>query len=229
MPTLTLDYVLEGRQRGYQFTSDTRGVAPDQLKLIWRNAIPRGSAWSDPAYRGARSLKCFTVDDAGAGSIAVCDVIGTDQVDEVGRTGIRRAVIQVMRYAEYQAFLRERLAAIPVAVIRDAERALYARNWDLLLKKHSNAVHSPLKPQTVFTDDYSPERWRFVEACLLLLVTRATVLTNLIEVTPKVNPFADRALSFTTLALDAREESRLVAIPAAKAAGLRGIPVVNLG
>jgi hypothetical protein len=228
MVALRLEYVLTGRQRGYQFTSDTRGVPPEQLKRIWRHAIPRGSSWSDPAYRGARALKCFALDDTGAGRVAVCDVIGTDQVDEVGRTGIRRAEIHVMTIADYDAHVRERLARCTPDVTREAERRLNAHNWELLLKKQMSDGHSPLKPQTVFTADYSPENWQIVEACLLLLATRATLLTNLIELTPKINPFADRVLSFTTLALDARDESRLVAIPAARAAHLKGVPFVAL-
>lgn len=69
--------------------------------------------------------------------------------------------------------------------------------------------------------------WQFVEACLLLLVTRQTLLANLIEVTPKLNPFADRIVSMTTLALDYRDESRLVGMPIA-AAQAAGIPFVDI-
>ena len=69
---------------------------------------------------------------------------------------------------------------------------------------------------------------RFVEACILLLATRSTLLTNLIEISPAINPFADRILSFTTLALDYREEGRIVALPLDKMRTFEDVPFINL-
>ncbi|MFN8529237.1 MAG: hypothetical protein U0670_11530 [Anaerolineae bacterium] len=230
MQTLTLEYVLEGRQRGYQFTSATQGIPPELLKQVWRLAMPRGKSWSDPAYRAARSLKCFTLDETGRGLAAACEITGTDQVDEVGRTGIRRALIHLHTWDEHTAYLHARLASLPVDLVARAEKQLYSREWQLLFRKHRDRTRSngPVKPQTVLAYPYTPQGWDFVEACLLLLVTRATLLTNLIELSPKINPFADRVLSFTTLALDPREAGRLVAIPAACAEDANA-PVINLG
>ncbi|MDX2161643.1 MAG: hypothetical protein SF162_09985 [bacterium] len=229
MPTLTIDYVLEGRQRGYQFTSPVAGIAPDALKRIWRSAMPRGQGWGNPVYRAARSLKCFTVDETGAGLVAACEVHLTDQVDEVGRTGIRKAHIDLHTFAEHRAYLLERLAALPAHITAEAERRLYSREWELLFRKHhdQNGWDGLFKPRTLLAYDYAPDTWSFVEACLLILVTRATLLTNLIELTPKVNPFADQWLSFTTLALDPADDARLIGIPADTPA-LRRVPHIDL-
>lgn len=230
MQTLTLDYVLEGRQRGYQFTSPTTGIPPDMLKRIWRSAMPRGKAWGDPRFRGASSLKCFTLDESGKGRVAACEVSGTDQVDELGRTGIRRARIHIFTFEQHAAYLAARLEAVPAAITQEAERKLRSRDWELLFRKHSDARRPATlwKPQTILVSEYTPEKWQFVEACLLLLVTRSTFLTNLIELTPKFNPFADKALAFTTLALDPDDDGRLIALPADRAAHLNGIPLIRI-
>ncbi len=229
MQTLTLEYVLEGRQRGYQFTSSTQGISPDLLKQIWRLVMPRGKSWSDPAYRAARSLKCFTLDETGRGLAAACEVTGTDQVDEVGRTGIRKALIHLHTWDEHTAYLNARLTSLPADTVARAEKQLYSREWQLLFRKHRDRARADglVKPQTVLSYPYSTEGWAFVEACLLLLVTRATLLTNLIELSPKINPFADRVLSFTTLALEPRDEGRLIALPAGSPA-LRAVPHIEL-
>ena len=80
---LVIDYVLEGHQRGYNFTSSTDGYSDAELKLIWRRAMPRGQGWSQ--YIGARSLKCFPLD--GQRRAAVCETVVTAQRDEHGRGG----------------------------------------------------------------------------------------------------------------------------------------------
>ncbi len=224
---LHIDYVLEGGRRGYQFTEPTRDLDPALVKAIWQGAMPRGSAWGDAAYVGAVSLKSFPVDDR---HMAACEVTITDQADELGRRGIRKAIIHLLTLDEHAAYLRERLAAIPEEIVQHAEKRLYSREWELLFRKYSD-LHQPrtlIKPQTVLAHDYTPANWRFVEACILLLVTRATLLTNLIEITPKLNPFADRALSFTTLALDPRGEGRIVAVPVDRVKALGGVPYIDL-
>ena len=225
MRELTIDYLLEGARRGYNFTSPTDGVAPDALKAIWRSAMPRGQGWEH--YPGAASLKCFPLD---TGEAAICDVTLTDLQDEVGRKGIRRAGIKVAAPAEYRLMLLGRLHALPSATVADAERKLYSREWELLFKKYRDAKKpkSIVKPQTILAYPYSAGGWQFVEACILLLATRSTLLTNLIEISPTINPFADRILSFTTLALDYREEGRIVALPLDKMRTFADVPYIDI-
>lgn len=226
MRQLTLDYRLEGDRRGYAFTTPTDDLDPETVKALWRCAMPRGQGWDDPLLIGARSLKCFS---APSGEIALAEVTVTDMRDETGRMGIRRAEIGLRTPAEHATHLRARLSAMPPALIADAEARLTSREWALLFKKQRR--HQPprsvVKPQTILTAPYSSETWAFIEACILLLASRTTLLTNLIEVSPAVNPFADRALSFTTLALDSRDETRLIAIPLHRLP--EGAPAVRVG
>lgn len=224
MPELTISYVLEGARRGYNFTSPTDGVDPAALKAIWRGAMPRGQGWDQ--YPAARSLKCFPLE---TGENALCDVTLTDMQDEVGRRGIRRAVISVLPHRDTQRSLLDRLHALPASITADAERRLSSHEWELLFRKYRDAKkpRSFVKPQTILAYPYSAEGWSFVEACVLLLVTRSTLLTNLIEISPAINPFADRLLSFTTLALDFREEGRIVALPLDRVRTF-DVPYINL-
>lgn len=224
MPQLTISYLLEGTRRGYNFTSPTDGVDPETLKAVWRGAMPRGQGWEN--YPGATSLKCFPLE---SGEAALCDVMLTDQQDEVGRRGIRRATINILPPQAYQRLLIDRLHALPTALVAKAERRLGSREWELLFRKYRDAKKPKtiLKPQTILAYPYSIDGWRFVEACILLLATRSTLLANLIEVSPAINPFADRLLSFTTLALDYREEGRIVALPLDKVRAF-DVPFVDL-
>jgi hypothetical protein len=222
---LTISYVLEGARRGYNFTSPTDGIEPDSLKAIWRSAMPRGQGWEP--YSGATALKCFPLE---SGEAAICEVSLTDLQDEVGRRGIRRAEIKLLAPREYQRTLLDRLHALPETMVAEAERKLYSREWELLFKKYRDAKkpRSIVKPQTILAYPYSAQGWSFVEACILLLATRSTLLTNLIEISPTINPFADRILSFTTLALDYREEGRIVALPLDKMRAFEDVPFVNI-
>lgn len=224
MPQLTIGYLLEGTRRGYNFTSPTDGVAPETLKAVWRGAIPRGQGWDK--YPDAVSLKCFPLQ---SGEAAICDVALTNMQDEVGRRGIRHATINVLPPAAYQRLLVDRLHALPLALVQEAERRLTSREWELLFRKYrdSKKPKTIIKPQTILAYPYSADGWRFVEACILLLATRSTLLTNLIEISPAINPFADRLLSFTTLALDYREEGRIVALPLDKVQAF-DVPFINL-
>ncbi|MDZ4770241.1 MAG: hypothetical protein SGJ24_14015 [Chloroflexota bacterium] len=228
MYTLTLDYLLEGERRGYTFTPTPDSLPPETVKALWRGTMPRGQGWGEPVYAGARALKCFALPD---GNAAICDVVTTDLRDEVGRAGIRRAQIAVGSAREVQSALSARLTALPTAIVQDAERRLNSREWALLFRKYRDAAkpRSLVKPQTILAYPYkSADSWTFIEACLLLLATRATLLTNLIEVDPIVNPFADRVLSFTTLALDHRDEGRIVALPLDRARTLPDVPYIDL-
>ncbi|MCS7070592.1 MAG: hypothetical protein NZM00_03745, partial [Anaerolinea sp.] len=98
MITLTLDYVLTGQRRGYTLTP-ADAVPPEVYRAIWRWALPRGQGWDAPAYRGARALKCFSVD---AHTAAMSAVAITDLRDELGRGGIKRASIQYGTHDEIQ-------------------------------------------------------------------------------------------------------------------------------
>lgn len=224
MRLLHIHYVLDGKRRGYQFIESTRDLDPAHLKTLWQNAFPRGQGWGDPALVGAMALKSFTLDD---NLIAACETTITDQRDEAGRMGIRTAVIRLMNATEHAAYLQTRIAQLPPDTVAAAERGLYSHDWELLFRKvrDFDQPRTLWKPQTILTCMYTAGNWHFVEACILLLVTRATLLTNLIELTPKINPFADRAIPFTTLALDHREESRITAIPSNKLGDVAAIDV----
>lgn len=228
MQTLTLDYLLEGDRRGYSFTTPTDDVSPDNVKALWRGAMPRGQKWGENRFVGSRSLKVFALP---SGEAAICDVLTTDLTDELGRRGIRRTEITVLTARECQAALTQRLAALPTPIVSDAERRLTSREWSLLFRKYREGKKpkSLVKPQTVLAYPFDHNGgWRFVEACMLLLATRSTLLTNLIEVDPAVNPFADRLLSFTTLALDPLEAGRIVAIPLDITRTLNDVPFIDL-
>ncbi len=225
MHELTISYVLEGARRGYNFTTPTDGIDPETLKTIWRGAMPRGQGWD--RYGATPALKCFALE---SGEAVACEVTLTDMVDEVGRSGIRQADVRIMTAREYQSHLLDRLRGLSAETVALAERKLTSREWELLFKKYrdSSKPKSILKPQTILAYPYTPQGWQFVEACVLLLATRSTLLTNLIEISPTINPFADRILSFTTLALDYREGGRLVALPLEKIRTFGDIPYINL-
>lgn len=227
MRQLTIDYVLDGRRRGYTFTTPTESVDPDTLKTIWRGAMPRGQGWGANGYVGAHSLKCFSLP---SGEVALSQTEVTDLRDEMGRAGIRRTVIDILTVTASLDTLRRRLQALPPTLVTEAERRLTSREWQLLFRKNREAKRpkTMIKPQTILAYPYEGRDWRFVEACILLLATRATLLTNLIEVSPIVNPFADRVLSFTTLALDYQDEGRIVAIPLERAREFEGIPYIDI-
>lgn len=225
MRELSIGYLLEGTRRGYSFITPTDGLDPDALKTIWRGAMPRGQGWEN--YTEAASLKCFPLE---SGEAVACEVTLTDLQDEMGRRGIRQADIHLMTNGEYRRYLLDRLQALPPDITAEAERKLYSREWELLFKKYRDAKKPKtiVKPQTILAYPYSAEGWSFVEACILLLATRSTLLTNLIEISPAINPFADRVLSFTTLALDYREEGRIVALPLDKLRSFEDVPYIDL-
>lgn len=206
MQPLVLEYVFEGHQRGYNFTSPTRGYSDTLLKAIWRSAMPRGQGWAQ--YAGARSLKSFPLDD---GRAALAEVTVTDLKDESGRAGIRRAVIQVMYPGAFIAYLKDRLRRYP-----DAVQAQIAR-WPTFGQR-THLLDRALRgaPQTVCAYPYTtPEAWDTAEAFALKLA-----------ITPGL-VFRSGTPAFTTLALDPREESPLVVLPAERAGQLNGTPVLR--
>lgn len=203
MPQLVLEYVFEGHKRGYNFTSSTKGFSDDILKVIWRNAIPRGQGWG--SYEGARSLKCFMLE---GGGVALSDVTVTDQRDESGRGGIRRAVIDVLPVSSALDYLERRFHHYPEAVQEQAEKKL-----NFGLRTRLSMPRPNKNPQIILSYPYStPADWEVVEAM---------VVKFSLNMRRKINPF-------TTLALDYREESRLVVLPQDRAQRIDDIPVMRV-
>jgi hypothetical protein len=213
MRELVLEYVLEGRQRGYNFTSPTQGFHDDTLKAIWRGAMPRGQGWGVPGYVGARSLKCFVLDD---GRAVVSEVVVTDQRDESGRAGIRRAVIAVMQPGECAEYLNQRLARYPDAVQRHlTKRPTLGQRKQIL----DGALRLRGAAQLIFAHPYAgPERWQVVEALVVKLA-----LSPLLALWRH-----GRVAPFTTLALDYRDESPLVVLPEERAQQLTRVQTISL-
>ncbi|MBI5668871.1 MAG: hypothetical protein HZC41_12765 [Chloroflexi bacterium] len=207
MQPLVLEYVFEGHQRGYNFTSPTRGYSDATLKTIWRYAMPRGQGWN--AYIGARSLKSFLLDD---GRVALSEVTVTDLRDESGRGGIRQAVIQVMYPGAYHEYLKDRLRRYPHTVQAQVDRwPSFGQRKRLLERGVRGAA------QTVCVYPYtSPDAWQTAEAITLKLATAPGLLLR------------SGILPFTTLALDYRDESPLVVLPADRADRLNGVATLAL-
>lgn len=195
---LVIEYVLEGHQRGYGFTSSTQGYSDDELKAIWRSAMPRGQGWTQ--YVGARSLKCFPLD----GRAAMCETIVTEQRDESGRGGIRRTVIDVLNPRDYEAALEQRLREMPPDVRARVDRLpTFSQRLSM-----NNLLMTRKKDQLVLLHSYTtPERWQVIEG---LLISMALAPLTAMRRWGRVIPF-------TTLALSAHDESALVALPADKA------------
>lgn len=205
---LVIEYVMEGHQRGYNFTSPTDGYDPDTLKLIWRSAMSRGQGWGAAAFSGARSIKCFPLDD---GRVAVSEITVTGQQDENGRRGIRRAVVDVMTPAVFGHHIRSRLDGYPSDVRRAADRHRQQVQKGLLRLRRD----APLVLAHPFT---RPRDWWAVEALVLRLIVAP----------PPLMRGWGAVVPFTTLALDYRGESRLVAVPADRIDAANDKGVVHL-
>jgi hypothetical protein len=199
MEPLVLEYVLSGAQRGYSFTSPMRGYDDELLKRIWRGAMPRGQGWGGDVYEGAQSIKCFPIDER---RIALSTVTVTDQRDESGRKGIRRAVIQVMSADAAAMQLRTQLRAYPYAVEREIERLPTPAQWAQLVGRVVPMLGKP-EQQIVLTRDYAAKDWQVMEGVIIKLALALTTVWK------RGSPL----IPFTTLALDPREEMALVGVP----------------
>jgi len=209
MPSLIIEYRTEGPQRGYGFTSPTVGYDDETLKRIWRAAMPRGNGWA--AYIGARSLKCFPLDDR---RLALAEVTVTDQQDESGRRGIRRAVVQVMVAEACAAHLRRHLLTYPANTSRQIDRLPTTRQWGTIVGRMMPGFGKK-QQQLVLTRAYADDRWQIMEGVIVKLALALQVgIRRYHGVVP-----------FTTLALDPREEMPLVGIPDSRLANL---PVENV-
>jgi hypothetical protein len=207
MNRLVIEYSLQGHQRGYNFTTSTRSFDEQTLRTIWRNAMPRGQGWGEATYQGARSIKYFPLPD---GRAAVSEVTVTDLQDENGRRGIRRAVIDIMSPAVFVHHLASRLDSYPQETTSLAETNYLHLRKSLPKLKRTKAL--------ILTHHYQTERsWWLVEALVLrLAATPPAPLRKWGSVLP-----------FTTLALDHRDESPVVALPAA-CAGQISTPIIEV-
>lgn len=192
---LTLEYVLEGHRRGYNFTSPTTGFNDENLKTIWRNAMPRGQGWG--GYISAQALKSFLLED---GRVALSEITVTDIQDENGRAGIRRAVIDVLSVDDYLVYLDQRLHNYP-AIVRERVAEMPSFIQRARIARHAGR-------QLVMSYPYAgPYAWQMIEALVIKLA---------------LAPFGPlhrwgRVIPITTLALDYREESPIVVLPQERA------------
>jgi hypothetical protein len=188
---IIIEYVLTGQQRGYNITSGAGQLDEQANKALWRSAMPRGTGWG--GYVGAQSLKVFSLPDD---RIAFCDVSVTDQQDETGRTGIRRAEVTLINPNQYTRTLEQRLSHYPTDLLVVA-KARHAKLKAKLPRFKRDA-------SIILTHPYhSVERWGLVEAVMLLLALDA----------PRAWRGQTPPIPFTTLALDHRGDNPLIALP----------------
>lgn len=197
MRQLVLEYVFEGHRRGYNITSPTNGFNDDTLKSVWRNAMPRGQGWGAETYVNAHSLKSFPLPD---GRIALADVAVTGLRDESDRGGIRKAVVDIMQPGEYLDALRVRFSHYPQGIQTEASRKPgFGRRRMPKVQGDS---------QLVLSHSYiTADSWQMIEAL---------VLAEAIELLDR-RWLGSKYFSFTTLALEYRDESQLVVLPESRA------------
>lgn len=197
---LIIHYEMQGERRGYAFASPPRAYGDEVVRAIWRHAMPRGQGWGAETYVGARSLKLFPLPD---GRFALANSVVTDQQDERGRRGIRRTEIHVYPAQAYDRTLRQHLSAYD-------ERTRQRANDRLTFCKKTNIISKTLPrfrgdAQLVMVHKFKgADDWRVMEAFMMMLA--------LDPVMPMRRWGA--VVPFTTLALDYREESRMVMLPA---------------
>lgn len=204
MDTLIIEYRTEGRERGYGFTSPIRAYDEETLKRIWRSAMPRGNGWAD--YVGARSLKCFPLDER---RYALSEVTVTDQQDESGRRGIRRAEVRVMVAEACAAYLRHRLLEYPADIAREIDRLPTVGQWGTIVSRMMPLLGKKQR-QLVLTRAYGHDRWQIMEGVIVKLALALQVGVRRQQ----------GLVPFTTLVLDAREEMRLIGMPEARVTSL---------
>ena len=216
MSDLVIEYVLDGKRPGYNFTTPTTSLSDSTRKAIWQQAMPRGQGWR--RYIGAQSLKCFPVESDRR--VAISEVTVTNQVDEGGRQGIRRAEIKLISAADFLDYLTLRLTMLPESVRAEADRKLSWWRWKRIMDRATPKVRQK-KGQIILAAPYtSPRNWQLMEAVVLLVATSQRL--RALKGWPAVHPL-------TTLALDPREESTLVALPANQVARLNGVKAISLG
>lgn len=172
--------------------------------------MPRGQGWG--AYVGALSLKCFSLDD---GRLAISEVTVTDMADESGRRGIRRANIQVMNTDACKVYLQQQLDNYPSDV--QANKPNFFQQGQII-NRALPKLNGKL-PQVILSRSYTtPKDWWVIEA---LVIKLAIAPLGPMKGWGKIVPF-------TTLALDNREESRLIGLPSKQVAQLREVQPVEI-
>jgi hypothetical protein len=165
-------------------------------------------------YRGARSLKAFTLEN---GQVVLSEITVTEQQDEHGRRGIRRAVIHVAPAPECLELLQSRLNAYPDEIQASIEKKPTLGQWKKLVDESLPKLRRDA--QVVLARPYtSAQDWQIVEAFMLKVVTvRALPMKRWGKVIP-----------FTTLALDYRDESKVVALPSQHLHDTDEIPLLHI-
>ena len=218
MQQLVIDYVLDGEQRGYNFVTPTRSISTADRKTIWRQAMPRGQGWGDSLYADARAIKCIPLSH---GQVAISEVRVTGQRDEIGRQGLRRAEISVLDGDEYEAFMTARWQEYPPDIREAANSKLGLGLWARLTDAAMPKVKG--EAQIILAHRYSGAAgWQVVEAVIFKIALAKRV--RWFKGWGRINPF-------TTLVLDHREESRLIAMPLEVAWQIKpghGVTVIDL-
>lgn len=218
MQKLVIDYLLDGDKRGYNFVTPTDRIAPATVREVWRYAMPRGQGWGAPQYQNARSFKCIPLE---SGRVAFSEVIVTDKTDEMGRQGIRRAEISIIRAQEYREFVQSLWERLPENSRAQADDKFGFGLWRRVVDRALPRMKG--EAQVILAYPYTtPEDWQVMEAVVfkLAMAGRIRLMTGF----GKVNPF-------TTLALDYHEESRIVAVPLEAAQSLqptKGVSIIDL-
>ncbi len=214
MTDLVIEYVLDGPRPGYAFSTVPNGTDPETLRVIWQHAMPRGQGWR--RYVGARTLKCFPLD--GGRQAAIADVTVTGQTDETGRGGIRRTEITILSGDDTLDYLALRLALLPETARAAAAEHLTLARWKQIMDRALPKARRRAGQIVLAAPYRDAAGWQVVEAAVLMIATAPPLrLASGWGHTP----------ALTTLALDTREESRLVAVPLAELPRLDGIrPIV---
>lgn len=199
--SISMGYVPDGSERGYQFESPVGKFSKTELTTIWENAFAKGRGWSD--YVHSRSFKAFPL----GRQIAVSTTTVTDQQDSHGRVGIRRVDVDVMTTKGYRSWLQRRWQEFPKDVTERVDQKVESLMFDLEYFFRSY----PANKQIAFVHPFiSPEDWQYVEALLFKISqSQGGFLRQGGFLLRHRKP-----LLFTTLALQSQHESRHVAIPA---------------
>src|SRR5262249_1133935 len=143
------------------------------------------------------SLKSFPLPD---GRIALADVAVTGLRDESGRGGIRKAGVDIMQTGGYLDTLRTRLQSYPQKVkLETSRKPRFGHRRMTKIQGDSQVVVSHL-----YT---TADNWQMIEAL---------ILAEAIELLDR-RWLGSKYFSFTTLALEYRDESQVVVLPESRA------------
>ncbi|NDJ51571.1 MAG: hypothetical protein GYB68_00635 [Chloroflexi bacterium] len=215
MQKLSIEYQLNGQRPGYAFQPPTDDFDEQTLKVIWRQAMPRGQGWGRNGFIGARSIKSFPVDGR---SIALSRVTVTDQEDETGRKGIRAAEIMLLDHHAYEDHLEEAIDATAPDLRAKAQKLLTRYRWRRILEMARPNKKTP--GQVIMTYPYQgPDDWGAIEALVMRLA-----LSRRLSLIGRWGAVS----SFTTLALDYRNEANIVVLPLQQADKFPRLSMIRL-